>query len=54
MSVVCNRGDVRVTKSEMVHGFTARETEEARKTVLSWFCGVRNDNKTLDNEESER
>lgn len=51
--VPCNRGDVRITKPEIVHGSTASQGPQIRRTILPWFVGVRADGETLDNRESD-
>jgi hypothetical protein len=48
--VPCSRGDVRITKPELVHGST--DTTAIRRTVLPWYVGLRSDGKTLDTVES--
>ncbi|KAI4137511.1 MAG: hypothetical protein L6R39_007243 [Caloplaca ligustica] len=49
-SVPCRRGDVRVTRPELIHGSTA--TSAIRRTILPWFVGLQRDGKSLDNPES--
>ena len=52
--VPCQRGDVRVTKPEIVHGSTATTDSNAiRRTILPWYVGVQKDGVTLDNDQSE-
>ena len=48
--VPCSRGDVRITKPELIHGST--DTTAIRRTVLPWYMGVQPDGKTLDTVES--
>lgn len=39
--VPCSRGDVRITKPELIHGST--ETTAIRRTILPWYVGVQSD-----------
>lgn len=48
--VPCRRGDIRITKPELLHGSTA--TTAIRRTILPWFVGVGEDGKSLDTAES--
>lgn len=48
--VPCSRGDVRITKPELIHGST--ETTAIRRTILPWYMGVESDGSTLDTAES--
>ncbi|KAL8788068.1 MAG: hypothetical protein Q9195_007482 [Heterodermia aff. obscurata] len=51
--VPCQRGGIRVTRPEILHGSTKVAGKQPRRTILPWFVGVRDDGVTLDNEESE-
>ena len=52
--VPCKRGDVRVTKREILHGSTPNKGNGPRRTVLPWYVGVQEDGETLDNVESDK
>jgi hypothetical protein len=52
--VPCQRGGVRVTRPEILHGSTHNNGGTKRRTILPWFVAVSQDGQTLDNEESDK
>lgn len=48
----CQRGGVRISRPELIHGSTSVSTKR-RRTVFVWHCGIGEDHVKLDNEESE-
>ncbi len=51
--VPCQRGGVRVTMPEILHGSTHNGGGVVRRTILPWFVAVSDNGQTLDNEESD-
>ena len=54
VSVSCRCDDVQMIRSEISHESTFDCDETVRKIVLSWFVKMCKDEKTLDNEESDK
>ncbi len=51
--VPCQRGGVRMTMPEILHGSTHNNGGVVRRTILPWFVAVSDNGQTLDNEESD-
>jgi len=50
--VPCNRGDIRITLPQIIHGSTSK-CDTRRRVVFPWFTGIGADHEILDNPESE-
>ena len=51
VSIFYCRDDVKITRFEILHDFTENQFDVFKRTILSWFVDVEEDDVSIDNEE---